>query len=166
MSLGPSFHSQIWWQLGSWPINPYSCPVWISSYFFLPKAINITRNRCIYFLYFFSGMIVIWLLIYLYFRKMIKKYLNFKEKNQQPTSDSSSRELPFPQSPWRCCYYRWGLGQPVLSLHLTLHLPVCVKAHELTGSSIPTNGHLLFMVIRKCPCFQTYYVCSDVRLLF
>lgn len=51
--LGPSFHTQVWWQLGPWPRNPYSCLVWISCYFFPPKAINITRSKCICFLYFF-----------------------------------------------------------------------------------------------------------------
>lgn len=103
------------------------------------------------------------LFIYLCCRKKIKKYLNFKKT---PKSDSSSRGLPFPHSLWRWCFYRWGLGQPVLTLQLPLRLPVRTKAHNLTGSSIPINVHLLFMVIRKCPCFQTYYVCSDVRLLF
>lgn len=43
------------WQLGPWPRNPYSCPLWISCYFFLPKAVNISKNRCICFLYFFCN---------------------------------------------------------------------------------------------------------------
>lgn len=65
VSLGHSFHSQVWWQLGPWPRNPYSCPVWISCCFFLPKAINISRNRCISFCI-FSGMIMICLFISLF----------------------------------------------------------------------------------------------------
>lgn len=42
------------------------------------------------------------------------------------------------------------LGQHILPIHLTPHLPVDIKAYGMTGSLLSVGGYLLFMVIMVC----------------
>lgn len=124
---------------------------------FPPEPNNMSGYRCICFLYCFWNQVL----------------FIFRPERRWQSIWTSKKNLTFPLKNFHLLTIYGGgtftdvvLGQHILTLILSLHLPVHMKAHGLTGSSVPITGCLLFMVIIKCPCFQTYYICSDVKLLF